>query len=179
MEEIWKDIPNYEGYYQVSNFGNVRTLERIIKNKKGKEIKYKSKLRKPSLSEYRMIALCKNGNVKVFKISRLVCILFVNGKNDLNNIVNHKDGNKYNDVYTNLEWSNNSENIIHAYDNNLNKCKNKIRGVFFEKRRNKWVAYLYRNNKNIFLGRFQTEKEAINEYNLKLNEYNKNKAIIC
>ncbi len=179
MEEIWKDIPNYEGYYQASNLGNIRTCERIIKCSNGKINKYKSKNRKPSLSEYRMIALSKNGNLKMYKISRIIANLFVKGQSGIRNIVNHKDGNKHNDISENLEWCTNSENIIHSFDNNLSKSKNKIRGVFFEKRRNKWTATLYRNNKNIFIGRYLTEQEAINQYNKKLNEYNSYKTNVC
>lgn len=179
MKEIWKDIPDYEDYYQASNLGNIKTKDRIVVNVNGKIFFYKSKLRKPSKSEYRMIALSKNGFVKMFKISRIIANLFVEGKSDKKNIVNHIDGNKFNDRYDNLEWCTISENTIHAYDNSLNKSKNKIRGVFFEKRRNKWTATLYRNNKNNFIGRYLTEQEAINAYNNKLNEYNFNKTNVC
>lgn len=178
MEEIWKDIPNYEGYYQASNLGNIRTCERIITYSNGKINKYKSKSRKPSLSEYRMIALSKNGNVKMYKLSRIIANLFVKGQSGIRNVVNHKDGNKHNDISDNLEWCTNSENIIHAFENNLHKFKNKIRGVFFDENRNKWTVYLYRNNKNIFVGRFLLESDAINAYNKKLNEYNKDSSSI-
>lgn len=174
MQETWKDVPSYEDYYQVSNFGNVRTKERTIINSKGIKCFYSSKTRKPCLSEYRLIALSKNNSVKVFKISRLVALLFVEGKTKDKKIVNHIDGNKYNDKFDNLEWSTSSENTLHAFNKKLNKSKNKIRGVFFEERRNKWAAYLYRNNKNIFIGRFLTENEALNAYNKKLDEYIKN-----
>lgn len=178
MDEIWKDVPFYEDYYQVSNYGNVRTKDRVIENIEGKKIFYKSKDRKPSISEYRMIALSKNGYVKMFKISRIVASLFVDGRSEIRKIVNHIDGNKHNDFYKNLEWCSYSENAIHAFDSNLNKRKNKTTGVFFDKKRNKWASYLYRDNKNIFIGRFTSEKEAETAYNNKLNEYNLCKATI-
>lgn len=176
--EIWKDIKGYIGLYQVSNYGRIKSLDRIVKYSNCRSVNYKSKIRKSSNSEYRLIALSKFGNVKMIKISRLVALHFlpiIKGKN----IVNHKDGNKYNDNVFNLEWCNHSENSLHAYKNNLKKSKNKCRGVSFDKGRGKWMATLYRNNKSIFIGRYNTEDEAIKNYKIKLNDFNKNKAAIC
>ncbi len=169
--EIWKDIKGYEGFYQISNYGQVKSMNRSVKYSNGKIVKYKSKLRNASCSEYRLISLSKNGNVKVFKISRLVAMHFL-PKIKYKNIVNHKDGNKYNDHVSNLEWCNNSENVLHAVKNNLTKTKNKVSGVFFEERRNKWAAYLYRNNKNIFIGRYENYEDAVYNRNLVLNKIN-------
>lgn len=175
MQEIWKDIPYYEDYYQISNHGNVKTKERTLENVNGKKSLYKSKERKPSLSEYRMIALSKNGYVKMFKISRIVATVFVDGYSEKNRVVNHVDGNKYNDFYKNLEWCSYSENTLHAYNNKLAKRKNGDTGVFFDGKRKKWTSYLYRNNKNIFVGRFSSKEEAEIAYKNKLNDYNSNK----
>ena len=61
--EKWKNIKGYENYYQISNAGNIRSKDRIIINSKGRKSRYKSKERKPSFSEYRLIALSKNGIV--------------------------------------------------------------------------------------------------------------------
>jgi len=160
MQEKWIDIINYENLYQVSSFGNIRSKDRIVKYKNNKQCLHKARLRKPSLSEYRMIALSRDNIVRVYKISRLVASHFIEKKPN-KNIVNHKDGNKYNDNIVNLEWVSYSENAIHAFNNSLNKKKNTVAGIFFEKRRQKWSAYIYRNNKNIFVGRFNSEKEAI------------------
>lgn len=167
--EIWKDIKGYEGLYQISNYGEVRSLDRTVVYCNGKKARYKSKIRKASNSDYRLIALSKKGNVKVYKISRLVALHFIpkiKGKN----IVNHKDGNKYNDYVNNLEWCTYSENIIHAIDNNLKPKKNKVSGVFYEKRRGKWASYLYRNNKNIFIGRFDNYEDAVAQRKKVLDE---------
>jgi len=172
MNEKWKDIPDYEDYYQVSNYGNVRTKERIIKNVNGKDTLYRSKERKASISEYRLIALSKKGFVKMFKISRLVAKLFVDGRNETRKIVNHIDGNKHNDFYKNLEWCTYSENAIHS--SNMYKKDGKNIGVFFDKKRNKWTSYLYRESKNLFIGRFTTEKEALEAKNKYEIEWLKN-----
>lgn len=178
--EKYIDIKDYEGMYQISNHGNVRSLDRSVVCSNGHTVKYKAGNRKPSKSEYRMIALSKNGNVKMKKISRLVATHFIK-QEDGKNIVNHIDGNKHNDNYKNLEWCNYSQNSVHASDTGLKKRVNKVSGVFFDKKRNKWCSYLYRNNKNIFLGRFETETKALvanSDALKKYNNENKYKAII-
>lgn len=73
-------------------------------------------------------------------------------------VVNHINGNKKDDRVENLEWCTYSYNNIHAFDTGLNKRKCKYTGVSFH--RNKYEAFIYRNNKNIYLGRFDTEEEA-------------------
>lgn len=168
--EKWKSIKNYEGYYEISSLGNVRSIERLVLYANGNIHKHKARVRKASLSEYRMIALSKDGHTKMYKISRIVAMHFLK-RIDGKNIVNHKDGNKYNDNCNNLEWCTISENNIHAFENGLSAKKNKVSGVFYEDRRNLWAAYLYRNNKNIFVGRYKTEKEAIEMRRKKLEEH--------
>ena len=101
MEEIWKDIIGYEGYYQISNYGNVRSLDRIDCNnrfRKGKECK-------KILTEdgYYKVSLSKNGKDKRYFIHRLVAIHFLD-KVEGCDCVNHKDENKINNMVDNLEW---------------------------------------------------------------------------
>lgn len=98
MEEIWKDIADYEIYYQISNFGRV-------KNKKTGLILKQNKNR----GGYLQIILSVKGNRKTFRVHRLVANAFiekVKGKED----VNHKDEDKENNHYTNLEWLTKKEN---------------------------------------------------------------------
>ncbi len=158
--EKYIDIIGYETHYQISNKGNVKSKDRVVKYSNGNTVNYKGKKRKPSISEYRMIALSKNSKVVLKKISRLVAIHFIDNPEN-KKVVNHKDGNKLNDDVANLEWSTHSENSLHSFEKGLSKKKNKVSGVFFEARRNKWASYLYRKNKSIFIGRYETEKEAI------------------
>lgn len=101
MKEIWKDIIGYEGYYQISNYGNVRSLDRIdCKNRfrKGKDCK-------KILTEdgYYKAGLSKNGVEKRHFIHRLVALHFIENPNNLE-CVNHKDENKINNCVDNLEW---------------------------------------------------------------------------
>ena len=112
--EIWKDIKDFEGFYQVSNFGNVRSCNRIV-NKQF----LKGEIRKPRLkNDYYRIALQKNMKRKEFGVHNLVAIMFIDNPEN-KPIVNHKDGNKQNNHVDNLEWVTYSENSIHAHTNGL------------------------------------------------------------
>lgn len=105
--EIWKDIKGYEGLYQVSDHGRVKSKKVPIK--------------KPNLSgRYPYINLFKNGKYKTFYIHRLVAIHFI-GESDL--VVNHKDGVKTNNHVSNLEYCTQSQNIRHAWSNGLSKAR--------------------------------------------------------
>lgn len=107
MQEIWKDIKNYEGLYQVSNLGNVRSLNRIvscnIKNN-NKAIK-KGKILKPNKKRngYLQVCLLNKQKRKYCNIHRLVAETFIPNLNHLSQ-VNHIDENKDNNCVDNLEW---------------------------------------------------------------------------
>ena len=122
MEEIWKSIENYEGYYEVSNLGNVRSIDRIVPTLNSKYYKFKSILLKPSKSGsgYLAISLVKNSKAHTITIHILVAKAFIiNSENKPT--VNHIDGNKYNNNVLNLEWATKSEQSIHALKNGLSK----------------------------------------------------------
>lgn len=111
--EIWKDIPNYEGIYQVSNMGRVRSLTRIVYHG---DIKYcrKGVIRKPfNTKDYDSLMLSKDGTKKIYMVHRLVALTFLPNPNNKPE-VNHKDGNKRNNKLENLEWVTTSENKLHA-----------------------------------------------------------------
>lgn len=115
MKEIWKDIKGYEGYYQISNFGNVKSLG--IKNKN----QYKSeRIKKPMISNkgYYYVDLYLHEEKERMSIHRLVAEAFI--PNPLNKpCVNHIDGNKKNNHINNLEWVTYKENTQHAWKNHL------------------------------------------------------------
>lgn len=114
MEEIWKDVKDYEGIYKVSNYGNVISYAR--NGTRGGE---KDKIERHG---YYRVKLWKNKQVKTFSIHRLVAQAFV--PNPLGKPqVNHKDGNKKNNYFENLEWCSASENMVHAYKNGLVKTR--------------------------------------------------------
>jgi len=111
MQEIWKDIENYEGLYKISNFGNIKAMPKKagFNNRKEKLLKYKI-----NQFGYLTIGLCKNSKRKWFMIHRLIANAFISSiKNKPQ--VNHKDGNKQNNHIDNLEWCTSSENLKHAF----------------------------------------------------------------
>lgn len=97
MEEVWKDIKDYEGVYQVSNLGRVK---RISYQRENKEKELKVTARKDG---YIIVCLCKNGVKTTYNLHRLVAEAFLDNPDNLP-CVNHKDENPSNCVCTNLEW---------------------------------------------------------------------------
>ena len=109
--EIWKDIPSYEGLYQVSPSGNIKSL-------------YRNKILKYEISKngYCQVMLCKNKKHKLLYVHRLVAMVYLNNFNK-NLQVNHKDGNKQNNCANNLEMVTCKENIQHSFKNKLQVIK--------------------------------------------------------
>lgn len=114
MKEIWKDIEGYEGLYQVSNFGEVKSLERTKTNGKG-IVKIEEKILTQNITNwgYYRVALYKNGTRKYHRVHRLVAKAFIDNPNNKEQ-VNHIDGNKLNNHVSNLEWCTRLENMYHA-----------------------------------------------------------------
>lgn len=113
IDEEWRDITKYKGYYKGSNFGRVKSLDRIIRNNKG-FTKRKSKILSQSICSqgYLRVSLCKNNICKKIRIHVIICKLFHHG---VKATTNHKDGIKTNNFYLNLEFATYSENSLHAY----------------------------------------------------------------
>lgn len=108
MQELWKDIEGYDGRYQVSNLGNIRT---IYKTKPPKVLK-------PTKSKYGYLCLSlmkPNGIKKNERVSRLVAKAFVPNPNNYP-LVNHKDEDKTNNRIENLEWCTSSYNVRYSLD---------------------------------------------------------------
>lgn len=129
-EEMWKDIPNYEGLYQVSNLGQIRSLDRIVKDTtrdrfqkiKGKILKYCD-----NGKGYKLVYLNKNRKRKNYYVHRLVANVFLENPNNLPEI-NHLDLNKNNNRIDNLEWCTGIENKRHYQSTDIAKERNKIKG---------------------------------------------------
>lgn len=109
--EIWKDIKGYEGIYQVSNLGRVKSLKRYSNN----NANTKDRLLKPSFNKkgYLRVVLCKNGIQYNKTIHRLVAEAFIPNP-DNKPQVNHIDEDKTNNRISNLEWMTNKENRNHG-----------------------------------------------------------------
>jgi hypothetical protein len=163
-KEIFKDIPGYEGLYQVSNLGNVKSLGngkarierilKIVKNKRG----------------YYQVSLCKEGKMKCIKVHQLVAMTFLAHKLDgtMKIVPDHKDMDKSNNCVSNIELITQRENIERYW---LTKKKSsKYIGVIWYKKANKWQARIYIDGRLKHLGLFTDEYEAHLAYQKALNE---------
>lgn len=112
MVEIWRDIPNFEGHYQVSNYGRVKSL--YFHNKM--TTIYRENILKPQIVRgYHRVVLCHNSKKTNYLVHRLVAEVFLDNPNN-KPCVNHKDGNKLNNFVNNLEFCTYSENEKHSHD---------------------------------------------------------------
>jgi len=119
MEEIWKDIAGYEGCYQVSNKGRMKSLLRVVKHLTGGKLTVSEKiLTLKDRNGYDHISLWKENIEKRFKVHRLVAQAFIpNPENKPQ--VNHIDGDRKNNHVSNLEWVTGKENAQHAIKTGL------------------------------------------------------------
>lgn len=126
MKEIWKDIPGYEGLYQVSNLGRVKALERMTKRERPLFVKERI-LCPGKRTGYLIVSLGSGKARKSYSVHRLVANAFIpNPENK--RTVNHKDGNKMNNEASNLEWNTDKENLNHAIKTGLLKYENNRKG---------------------------------------------------
>ena len=139
--EIWQDVKGFEGFYQVSNLGRIKSLDRIIqqhhRNQRNVEHIYKGKILKGNINKngYIIVDLHKKGKIKKFLLHRLIAETFipkVKGKN----IINHKDNNPTNNQVNNLEWCTQSENIKYAYEFGNKKAPHQKRIIQFDRNNN-------------------------------------------
>ena len=126
--EIWKDIIGYEGLYQISDLGRLKSLEKIISNGKGGFRKRKEIIINPKSDRYTNVSLVNNGLKKQYTMHRLVAISFIPNPENKKE-VNHINGVKNDNSVYNLEWCTREENCIHSFNTGLSKpywkCKNR------------------------------------------------------
>lgn len=113
MEEIWRDIDDYVGYYKVSNTGKIKSVDRV--NDEGRHI-YERILSLSNCHGYVSVVLCKNSITKTFMVHRLVAKAFIPNPNNYP-CVNHKDENKKNNYVENLEWCTQKQNANYGTRN--------------------------------------------------------------
>lgn len=115
MDEIWKPIPGYEGYYEASSCGRIRSVERYTRNRWGGYTHRKAQLMKCRIvaNGYAHVKLTKNGQSAEPLVHRLIADSFLPNPTDLPQ-VNHIDGNKTNNAVSNLERCTESDNQLHS-----------------------------------------------------------------
>lgn len=105
LSEVWKDIRGYEGFYQVSNYGRVRSITRTFKRKDGLVKTFQERVLKQGTNPngYKYVNLSKGSGVYCARVHRLVAQAFLNNERNLP-CINHKDEDKENNHVNNLEW---------------------------------------------------------------------------
>jgi len=163
--EEWKDVSGYEGFYQISNFGRVKSLPRVVyqKTNNNKPYSVKGGILKAgkNIWGYKQASFVIEGS-KVYKptIHRLVATNFIPNPNNLPDI-NHIDEDKSNNHYSNLEWCTERANTVFSCKKNTSS---RHPGVCWHKRNKKWQVRVYINRKSIHIGYFKNELGAAQAY---------------
>jgi len=163
--ELFRPIIDFPGY-EISNFGRVKSLPKIVSNGYNRGEKF---LKISFNKGYPFVTLYNNRHSHPRMIHRLKAIAFIPNP-DNKAFVNHKDKDPSNHDLNNLEWSNDRENISHAYLTSGKKTSI-YTGVCWDKRNCKWMAYIKVDKKVIHLGRFINEDDAGRAYSEALTKY--------
>ena len=163
ITELWKDINNYEGFYQVSNLGRVRNKSlKILKDRIDKDGYIKAMLYRPGQKPVN------------FFVHRIVATNFIENNNELPQ-VNHINSNKKDNRAENLEWVSARENNSHR-NYKRTGMKSRYTGVMWSSACDKWTAQILINKKRMHLGVFELEEDAAKAYSDALEKNNlKNK----
>ena len=159
MIEEWKDIPGYEGFYEVSSSGLVKSLKRTCLSPRGYRT-VPERMLKPRLKKgYLNIGIQKDGRRKFYGVHQLVAMAFLqhtpNGHND---VINHKNSIKTDNRLDNIEVVDVRYNTIYSIDKSTTTSK--YIGVYWNKRDCRWSASVSVSGKRTWLGYFDTEYDA-------------------
>jgi hypothetical protein len=167
MEEIFKDVPGYEGVYQASNLGRIKSLPRKVCNYRGCYIS-KEKIMIFAFSKgYFRISLLKDKKRKTYLAHQVIALTFLNHTISGHKIVvDHINHNKLDNRLENLQLITNRENCSKDVKNKTSKYT----GVSWDSNRKKWQVGIKINGKRYALGRFNCEEEASQVYKNKLKE---------
>lgn len=114
----WKSVNNYNGLYEVSNDGHIKSLPKIKFCRGGRYITLERLLRKSVVNGYEKVLLYNNGNRKMISVHRIVAEAFLSNHNNCSQ-VNHINGIKTDNRVENLEWCTPQQNVIHAHKTGL------------------------------------------------------------
>ena len=168
-KEIWKAVKGYEGLYEVSNLGRVKSLDRIVKKSDGRKLTVNERILKPmiNITGYFYNKLSNRGVIKTKRIHQLVAESFLNHiPCGLKLVVNHINFDRTDNRVENLE-------IVTARENSNLKhltSTSQYTGVSWNKANKKWIAIIFVNGKNKYLGLFTDEYKAHLAYESALAE---------
>ena len=151
-KEIWKDIRGYEGLYQVSNLGKIKSLNRVIrmKHKSGQIMSVRKHGRLVTATDngsgYLIVGLSKNNKRVNYYVHRLVAAAFISNSQQKTQ-VNHIDGNKHNNTIANLEWVTPHENQVHS--SKILKTQYNITGLIKNREKQKKSVSAFDKNGNL------------------------------
>ena len=167
LTEQWKPIKDFEGCYEASNLGEVRSLDKTIKDIMGRRRPFKGQILKTALSAgYLCLQLSKDRIAKTYFIHRLVWDTFGDRPRNGHKLqVDHKDGNKLNNKFDNLQLLTPREN---ASKGHKERGKDLPAGVCWDKKRQKYLAQIQIDGKHLFLGAFNCPTTASFAYQKKL-----------
>lgn len=172
LKEEWKPINGYEGLYEISNYGIVKSLAKEWATGNGVMFKKETTILKPKehAGGYRLYTLCKNGTLNNHSAHTLVYDHFGVGKRNGRKLqVDHIDEDKTNNRIDNLQLLTPRENISKMMA--TTDKPSKYPGVHWHGRDKKWGTQIRHNRQRTYLGLFETEKEAYAEYERALKEF--------
>jgi hypothetical protein len=171
--EIWKSIPGYDGLYEVSNIGSVKSLPRKMTKGRVNFISKEKILKYAKTDGYFNVSLFKDGKRKTIRVHVLVAMAFLGHVPNGHKIeVDHKNDIKTDNRLENLQILSGDEH--RRKPKKSVKKSSKYTGVCWDKYANKWVAYIYIDRKYKNLGLFTDEYEAHLAYQRALNNLLKN-----
>lgn len=176
-EEIWKDVVGYEGLYEVSNFGRVKSLNRTVGKNNGRTQTMPEIILKQAEDRYGyyFVNISRNGIQTKNKVHQLVACSFLNHiPSGYKYVVNHIDGNPKNNFVSNLEIVTHRENCSVCFRKNSHSFSSKYVGVSWNKPNKKWMSSILINGIRKNLGRFRTEEDASAAYQKALKDLNAN-----
>ena len=173
-DEIWKEVPNYEGHYEVSNRGNVRSMDRFVTTKNGRKRFYKGKVVKGDVNNgYRRTSFSINSKTRTYKFSQLVAMAFLGHKpNGHSLVIDHVNGIRSDDRLENLRIVTKRENTSECFRSDRDNLSSSYTGVYWCNTKSKWVSGITYDGLSVNLGVFNDEHEAYRAYQKALGKIN-------
>lgn len=172
MEEIWKAVVGYEGSYEVSNLGRVKSLSRMVYNghvnRTTEERVLKSTL---DGNGYPHVSICNDGIKKTAMVHQLMAIAFLgHTRSGLALVVDHINGVKTDNRVENIRIVTNRFNSSLGFRKNQDRLSSKYTGVYWNRSTKKWKAQIGIDGKRKYLGVYKNELDALNAYQVALSK---------